>query len=154
MKRLNVTRERIMYLIRITNSDSKSETYTAECELCKLLSAVIDAKYQVEHYTDNYIIDYPYDRKIHSIEDLSFYGSIGKFPKEIVCNADEYDDFVFDTEWLDINLDEYFNKLQNESIMYVSNLKKQYTTKLKNIDKQIERLTGSKISDLEFQINN
>lgn len=141
-----------MDLIRKTNSDSKSETDKAERELCDLLSAIIDAKYQVEHYTDHYMMDYPTNRKIHSIEDLSFYGKLGKLPKEIVCNADEYDDFVFDTEWLDIDLDGYFNMLRKETMSYASKLKKQYTAKLKNIDGQIKRIKSCKISDLEFSI--
>ena len=155
MKRLNVTRERVLDLInKINSTDSKTETCKVKSELCELLSAVIDAKYQIEHYTNNFIMDYPFARKICSIEDLSFYGKIRQLPKSIKCNIDAIDNckFEFYTEWLDINLDEYFNKLQNKSIRYASNLKKQYTLSLKNVDNQIERLESCKISDLEFQI--
>ena len=157
MKRLNVTRERVLELINIINaSDSKKESAKVECELCELLSAVIDAKYQIEHYTDNYIMDYPFKREICSIEDLSFYGQIGQLPESIECNINEFEDFVFYTEWLDINLDEYFKKLHDESLSYEKNrladLDKKYPTMRKNIIGKIERLESCKISDLEFRI--
>ena len=155
MKRLNVTRERVLELInRINASDSKKESFKLENELCKLLSAVIDAKYQIEHYTDNYIMDYPFERKIRSIEDLSFYGQIGQLPESIECNTNELEDFVFYTEWLDINLDEYFKTLHDNALSYEKNrlaeLDKKYPTMRKNIIGKIERLESCKIRDLEF----
>lgn len=157
MKRLNATRERVLDLINMINaSDSKKESAKIESELCELLSAVIDAKYQIEHYTDNYIMDYPFERKIRSIENLSFYGKIGQLPESIECNINEIEDFVFYTEWLDINLDEYFKKLHDKSLQYEKNrladLDKKYPTMRKNIIGKIERLESCKISDLEFQI--
>lgn len=156
MKRLNVTRERVLYLIRRLNTDSKTETYKVERELCELLSAVIDAKYQIEHYTDNYIMDYPFKCKIYSIEDLSFYGKIGQLPESIECNINEIEDFVFYTGWLDIDLDEYFKKLHDKSLQYEKNrladLDKKYTTRRQNIIGKMERLESCKINDLEFQI--
>lgn len=156
MKRLNVTHERILNLIRKINTDSKTETYKAERELCELLSAVINAMWQIENYTERYIRDYPYDCKIYDVQNLSFYGKIGKLPKEIQCNIDEHDGFVFFTEWLNINLDKYFNKLRNDAIRYkrktFNNLKTQYISQCKTINANITRLNRCKISDLEFQI--
>ena len=158
MKRLNVTRERVLDLInKINSTDSKTETYKVERELCELFSAVIDAKYQIEHYIDNYIMDYPFKCKIYSIENLSFYGKIGQLPESIKCNADDYyEDFVFYTEWLDINLDEYFKTLLDDSLQYEKNrledLDKKYHTQRKTKIGKIERLESCKISDLEFQI--
>lgn len=155
MKRLNVTRERVLELInRINASDSKKESAKVESELCELLSAVIDAKYQVEHYTDNYIMEYPFERKIRSIEDLSYYGQIGQLPESIDCNTGEFEEFVFYTEWLDINLDEYFKTLHDKSLSYEQNRleewDKKYPVVRKNIIGKIERLTSAQIRDLEF----
>lgn len=157
MKRLNATRERVIELINIINaSDSKTESAKVEDELCELLSAVIDAKYQIEHYTDHFIMDYPFKRKIYSIEDLSFYGKIRQLPESIECNINSFEDFVFYTEWLDINLDEYFQTLHAEALSYEKNrladLDKKYPTMRKNIIGKIERLESCKIDDLEFQI--
>lgn len=155
MKRLNVTRERVLELInRINASDSKKESAKLEIELCKLLSAVIDAKYQIEHYTDNYIMEYPFKRKIGSIEDLSCYGQIRQLPESIECNTGEFEVFVFYTEWLDINLDEYFKTLHDKSISYEKNRleewDKKYLVTRQNIVGKIERLTSAQMSDLEF----
>lgn len=154
MKRLNVTRERVLDLLHIINSsNSKKETTNAESELCELLSAVIDAKYQVEHYTDNYIMDYPYNRKICDIKYFDpYFLENCQLPEIIMCNASECYNFVFYTEWLDINLDKYFEKLQNETIRcsYIS--KKHLIENLKNINCKIERIKSCKINDLEFQI--
>ena len=156
MKRLNVTRERVLDLIYRINTDSKTETYKAERELCELLSAVINAMWQIENYTERYIRDYPYDCKIYDVQNLSFYGKIGKLPKEIRCNVEKYDNFVFFTEWLDINLDDYFKQMQTRAIRYerikFDNLKAQYTLQRKTINTNIKRLNRCKISDLEFQI--
>lgn len=131
-------KEKILTLLREMTNDSKSASYKAEKELCKILTEVINKLNIVEEKVGEYIMNYP--EKIKSIDT---YWPYNELPKEIECNDD---DFCFKTEWLDINLQEYFKELKKNKISTI----KKYITQTKNsLNKHKEDLKH--IKELKFE---
>lgn len=102
-------KEKILSLLREMTNDSKSVSYKAERELCNILTEVINKLNTIEEKVGWHVRTYP--EKIESIDDV--YGWYDELPKEIDCNDN---DFCFKTEWLDINLQEYFEELRKKKI--------------------------------------
>lgn len=101
-------KEKILTLLRKMTNDSKSVSYEAEKELCNILTEVINKLHTIEKKVGYGVRIYP-----NKIESVDVYGWYDELPKEIDCN-DDY--FCFKTEWLDINLQEYFEKLREKRI--------------------------------------
>lgn len=135
-------KERILELLNGMNSDSKSASYKCEKELCKILTSVIDKKHKVESYADKYIQNYP--EKITEVESLGIYNH---FPDIIWCNEDE---FEFETKWLDIDWESYFEELKQSSIRNIEHTIKQVEKSIMKHKERIEILSHRQFNDLGF----
>lgn len=113
---------KILDLLKGMSSDSKKESYKCEKELCKILNDICAKMETIEKYT--YAIrDYT---EIVSIDNDIF--PIDNLPKYIHCNEySGYETFEFDTEWLDLNMENYFEVLKEKAI----NIKK---TSISNVE--------------------
>ena len=134
-------KEKILTLLREMASDSKSASYKAEKELCKILTEVIDKLHTVEKKVGSYIRYYP--EKIESIDDE--YYLYDELPTEIYCNDE---DFCFETEWLDINLQEYFEKLKKSEIGSIKHTIERVEYSLVKHREEIKRIEELKFEDL------
>ena len=101
-------KDKIVKLLNGMAVDSKSASYKCEKELCKILTSIIDKKHKIETYADQYIMDYP-----EKITDISNFGVYDYCPDNIWCNDEE---FRFETKWLDIEWEKYFEELKQSSI--------------------------------------
>lgn len=93
-------------------TDSKSESNKCEKEICKILQSVVNKLSDIEDAV-GYYANFLYLYKIDSIEDDYCYK---KLPQRIYCNQDSDYAFEFDTDWLDIKPEEYFNDLKQKAI--------------------------------------
>lgn len=135
-------KERILELLNSMNSDSKSASYKCEKELCKILTSVINKKHKIESYADKYIQDYP-DR----ITDIEFMGVYNTLPDVIWCNDEE---FKFETKWLDIDWEAYFEDLKQSSIRGIGHTIKQVEISIMNHKERMAILSHRQFNDLEF----
>lgn len=109
-------------------TDSKSESYKCEKEICKILQSVVDKLKNIEDEV-GYYANVPYYYVIHSIENNYCYKEL---PPHIYCNQDSVSAFEFDTDWLDIEPEEYFNDLKQRAI----SSKK---TTIENVEKSLNK---------------
>lgn len=135
-------KERILELLNGMTSDSKSASYKCEKELCKILTSIIDKKHRIEIYTDNYIQDYP-----SKIIDIESYGIYNTLPENIWCNDEE---FKFETKWLDIDWESYFEELKQSSIRGIEHTIKQVEKSIMNHKERIAILSHKQFNDLWF----
>lgn len=135
-------KEKILELLNGMNSDSKSASYKCEKELCKILTSVMNKKHKIEAYADRYIQDYP--EKITEVESLGIYNH---FPDIIWCNEDE---FEFETKWLDIDWESYFEELKQSSIRGIEHTIKQVEKSITNHKERMAILSHRQFSDLEI----
>jgi hypothetical protein len=135
-------KEKILTLLREMTSDSRSASYKAEKELCKILTEVINKLSTIEKKVGSYIRNYP--EKIKSIDEDWYYKEL---PKEIECNEG---DFCFKTEWLDINPQEYFEKLKKSEIGSIKHTIERVEYSLGKHREEIKRIEELKFEDLEF----
>ena len=102
---------KILALLKGMCSDSKTETYKCETELCEILTDFCNKLKSIEKSVNAYIIDYP--DSIIEIDEDNAYTGMKKLPEIIYCN---YGSFEFETSWLDMDLKAYFEKLKKSSI--------------------------------------
>lgn len=108
----------ILKLMNEMSSDSKSESFKAEKELCKILTDIVRKKSEFDRNLDVFQDVYP--DKIYNIDnDCVYYANLGILPDEIYCNDD---DFIFKTDLLDFNYEEHFNEIKNKKINYFENM--------------------------------
>ena len=134
-------KEKILFLLREMRNDSKSASYKAEKELCDILTEVIHKLHTIEEKVGYCIRNYP--DKIESIDDT--YGWYDELPIEIDCNDN---DFCFETEWLDINLQEYFESLRKKKISSIKCTITHVEYSLGEHKKNLERIGELKFEDL------
>lgn len=134
-------KNKILTLLREMTSDSKSVSYKAEKELCKILTEVIDKLHTVEKKVGYHVRYYP--EKIESIDDE--YYLYDELPTEIYCNDE---DFCFETEWLDINPQEYFEKLKKEKINCIKNRIFHAKSTLYEHERDLQHIEELKFEDL------
>ena len=125
------------------NSDSKSASHKCEKELCKILTSVIDKKDKIESYADKYIMDYPTDG-ITNIEPSGVHSTL---PEIIWCNGDE---FEFETKWLDIDWESYFEELKQDTIRGIERTIKQVKESIIKHKERMTILSNRQFNDLEF----
>lgn len=135
-------KERILELLNGMNSDSKSASYKCEKELCKILTSIVDKKHKIESYADKYIQDYP--DIITEVESLGIYNHL---PDIIWCNDDE---FKFETKWLDIDWEAYFEDLKQSSIRGIGHTIKQVELSIMKHKERLTILSNRQFNDLEF----
>lgn len=135
-------KQKILELLNGMNSDSKSASYKCEKELCKILTSVIDKKHKIESYADKHIQNYP--EKITEVESLGIYN---RFPDIIWCNDEE---FTFETKWLDIDWESYFEELKQSSIRGIEHTIKQVEKSIMKHKERMAILSHRQFNDLEF----
>lgn len=130
-------KDKVLDLLREMTNDSKSVSDKVEKELCSILTELLNKLHTIENTVGYGIGDYP--NKIWCINVYDWYDEL---PKEIVCNAD----FCFKTEWLDKNLQEYFEELKKKTI---SSIKDTITDLEYSLGKHRERL--ERTGELKFE---
>ena len=135
-------KEKILALLREMKNDSKSASYKAEKELCSILTGVINQLDIIQEKVGWHVGVYP--DKIESIDSGGWYIEL---PKEIECNDD---DFCFKTEWLDINLHEYFETLKKEKISCIKNRIFHAKSTLCEHERDLQHIEKLKFEDLEI----
>lgn len=135
-------KQKILDLLNGMSSDSKSESFKCEKELCKILTSIINKKEKIEDYADKYIIDYPI--KITSVE---YYGTYNVLPEIIWCNDEE---FKFETKWLNIDWKTYFEELKASAIRSLDHTIKQVEKSIMNHKERMAILSHRQFNDLEF----
>lgn len=133
-------KEKILTLLKEMRNDSRSASYKAEKELCSILTGVITKLHTIEKKVGAYIRNYP--EKIESIDEFWEYK---KLPKEIECNNGN---FWFKTEWLDINFQEYFEKLKKSEIGSIKHTIERVEYSLVKHREEIKRIEELKFEDL------
>ena len=133
-------KEKVLHLLKEMTNDSKSVSYKAEKELCSILTGVIDKLYEVEKKVGLYIRYYT-----EKIESIDKYCPYNELPKEIECNDG---DFRFKTEWLGINLQEYFEKLKKSEISSIKRTIERVEYSLVKHREEIKRIEELKFEDL------
>lgn len=135
-------KQKILELLNGMNYDSKSASYKCEKELCKILTSVMDKKYKIETYADRYIQDYP-----DKITDVECFGVYNSLPDIIWCNDEE---FKFETKWLDIDWEAYFEDLKQISIRGIGHTIKQVELSIMKHKERMAILSHRQFNDLEF----
>ena len=135
-------KEKILKLLNGMNSDSKSASYKCEQELCKILTSIINKKHKIESYADKEIQYYP-----DEITDIESFGIYNTLPENIWCNDEE---FIFETNWLDIDWESYFEELKQSSIRGIEHTIKQVEKSIMKHKERITILSHRKFEDLEF----
>ena len=130
-------KDKVLDLLREMTNDSKSVSDKAEKELCSILTELLNKINTIEKNV-GYCVRY-YPTKIWCINVDCRYDEL---PKEIVCNTD----FCFKTEWLDKNLQEYFEELKKKTI---SSIKDEITDLEYSLGEYRERL--ERTGELKFE---
>lgn len=135
-------KEKILELLNGMSSDSKSASRKCEKELCQILTSIIDKKDKIETYADKYICDYP-----EKITNVTFMGVYDSLPEIIWCNDDF---FKFETNWLNIDWESYFEVLKQSSIKSIERAIKSAEAIVFKHKEQMAILSHRKFEDLEF----
>lgn len=102
---------KILELLKGMTSDSKKESYKCEKELCEILTDICNKLETIENSVGYNVRFYP--DKITEIDSENAYTGMKKLPEIIYCN---YEDFEFETKWLDIDYKSYFEDLKHKKI--------------------------------------
>lgn len=135
-------KQRILELLNGMNSYLISHRIECKKELCKILTSVINKKDKIESYADKYILDYP--DKITSVE---WPGKCSTLPDVIWCNDNDFD---FETKWLDIDWESYFEELKQSSIRSIERAIEKAEKSIVNHKERIAILSHRQFNDLEF----
>ena len=134
-------KDKILALLREMTNDSKSVSYKAEKELCNILTEVINKLHTIEKKVGWGVRNYP-----DKIESIDVYGWYDELPKEINCN----DNFCFETDWLDINLQEYFEELRKKKISSIGSTIFHVEYSLSEHRRDLAHIRELKFEDLEI----
>lgn len=141
-------KERLLELFQKRfNTDSKSKSSQYQKEICQILQSVIDKIYSIESKV-GYYANFSDTLKIHSIDEDFPYEEL---PKIISCNDYEFD---FDTNWLDINLEEYFNEIKNKRIKYKETIIQNVENSLNDHKKELEEIKNLNYIELDTDLSN
>ena len=135
---------KILELLKGMNSDSKKESSKCERELCKILTDVCDRLESIEHAVGWNVRYYPDSIKEIDIDNV--YPGMTKLPEIIWC---EYGSFEFETYWLDINLENYFEELKQKAIRTKTNTIENVEASLNKHKKELEALKNLTYEDLD-----
>lgn len=135
---------KILELLKGMNSDSKKESSKCERELCKILTDICNRIESIEHAVGWNTKYYPDSIKEIDIDNV--YPSMTKLPEIIWC---EYGSFEFETYWLDINLENYFEELKQKVIRTKTNTIESVEASLNKHKKELEALKNLTYEDLD-----
>ena len=126
-------------------SDSKRKSAEAERKLCKILNHVITKMEKIEVAARYGVRNYP--EEIHEVE---YDGSYKKLPEELECNYSYDWNFIFETSWFDLDYEAYYEELKAKSIGSIKYTIEKVEQSLVKHREEIQKLTESKFSDIEF----
>ena len=135
---------KILELLKGMNSDSKKESSKCERELCKILTDICNKIESIEHAVGWNVRYYPDSIKEIDIDNV--YPGMTKLPEIIWC---EYGSFEFETYWLDINLENYFEELKQKVIRTKTNTIENVEASLNKHKKELEALKKLTYEDLD-----
>lgn len=135
---------KILELLKGMNSDSKKESSKCERELCKILTDICNRIVSIEHAVGWNVRYYPDSIKEIDIDNV--YPGMTKLPEIIWC---EYGSFEFETYWLDINLENYFEELKQKVIRTKTNTIENVEASLNKHKKELEALKNLTYEDLD-----
>ena len=135
---------KILELLKGMNSDSKKESSKCERELCKILTDVCNRIESIEHAVGWNVRYYPDSIKEIDIDNV--YPGMTELPEIIWC---EYGSFEFETYWLDINLENYFEELKQKAIRTKTNTIENVEASLNKHKKELEALKNLTYEDLD-----
>ena len=135
---------KILELLKGMNSDSKKESSKCERELCKILTDICNRIESIEHAVGWNTKYYPDSIKEIDIDNV--YPGMTKLPEIIWC---EYGSFEFETYWLDINLENYFEELKQKVIRIKTNTIESVEASLNKHKKELEALKNLTYEDLD-----
>ena len=134
----------ILKLLKECDNDSKSKSYQAEKELCKILNGVIEKLEKIQDIVGYYVWNF---ENIDSI-DTEYYGSwLDKLPELIRCNDDS---FIFRAEWLDCDLKEYFNMLLEKRKSGLATTISNVENGLNKHKEELKRIENLKFEDIKL----
>ena len=126
-------------------SDSKRKSAEAERKLCKILNHVIIKMQKIEVAARYGVRNYP--EEIHEVEYDGYYE---KLPEELECNYDYDWNFIFETSWFDLDYEAYYEELKAKSIGSIKYTIEKVEQSLVKHREEIQKLSESKFSDIEF----
>lgn len=136
---------KILELLKGMTSDSKSESYKCERELCEILTNIYKKIEKVERSAGAYERDYP-DR-IVEIDMDNVYKGIKKIPDTIWCNYGSFDFVAF---WLDMDLKSYFETLKEDAIKYKQITIENVEASLNKHKDELETLKNTNFESLDL----
>ena len=126
-------------------SDSKRKSAEAERKLCKILNHVITKMEKIEVAANYGVRNYP--EKIYEVEYVGYYHEL---PKILECNYNDDWVFKFETSWFDLDYEAYYEELKAKSIGSIKYTIEKVEQSLVKHREEIQKLTESKFSDIEF----
>jgi predicted translin family RNA/ssDNA-binding protein len=135
-------KDKVLQLLKEMINDSMSASFIVEKELCSILTLAINQLDKIQEKVGWIVNNYP--NKIDSIDSGGWYIDL---PKEILCNKGE---FCFKTEWLDINLKEYFEELKKSKISCIKKYIAQTEHSLSKYKEDLEHVEELEFEDLEI----
>lgn len=142
------TKENALELYNKMGSDSKKESYAAEQKLCNILTGIINKLDTIEETVGHHIQYYP-----DEIFEVEYYCPQNELPCELHCNG--YDDFYFDTEWLDwidADFQKYFDDLRKRRMECISINIVNVENELNKHKRELERVTELTFENINFDI--
>ena len=127
------------------SSDSKRKSAEAERKLCKILNHVITKMEKIEVAARYGVRNYP--EEIHEVEYDGYYK---KLPEKLECNYNDDWNFIFETSWLDLDYEAYYEELKAKSIGSIKYTIEKVEQSLVKHRESIQKLSESKFSDIEF----
>ena len=126
-------------------SDSKRKSAEAERKLCKILNHVITKMEKIEVAARYAVRNYP--EEIHEVEYDGYYK---KLPEKLECNYNYDWNFIFETSWFDLDYEAYYEELKAKSIGSIKYTIEKVEQSLVKHREEIQKLSESKFSDIEF----
>ena len=124
-------KEKILDLLIGMRSDSKTESYKCEKELCSLLQSITDKMEQIEN-----ALGYPI-REYYPIQNIDNDYIYDALPEVIWCNDGT---FEFKMKWIDIDLKEYFEEIKSKVISIKENTIKNVENSLVKHRRELEKI--------------
>lgn len=136
---------KILELLKGMNSDSEKESYACEKELCKILTDICNRIKSIEHAVGWNVKYYPDSIKEIDIDNV--YPGMTELPEIIWC---EYGSFEFETYWLDINLEFFFEELKQKAIRTKKNTIEKVEASLNKHKDELEALKNITYESLDL----
>lgn len=141
-------KNKVLSLLKGMHCDSKKESCKCEKEICNIFNDIINKMSSIEDNIGVYLGEYPV--KITGVDAYCIVEESSELPKYIECEnnySGYHDDFKFDTEWLEMNWEEYFNDLKSKQLSSIINI-------IENVEKSLEKhkTEFNRVYNLKYKI--